>query len=516
MLSFEKYDKRDYVKISCQIVDKQYSIKYIFKDHCYVLREFDFQFPKPVADIMINKYGIPNYVYEKAHTSKEIEQLRNERIQKGFFKKREGFRPYTDYSALVCCYADDYCQPIANWIKNELIKNYADTRENRIAFTMAFVQDIPYAVPKWENEKFEYWGVLTPPQILIEGWGDCDSKAVLFAGILSYLIDPQDIAFVILGEPAHAYCAIKTDNNNNKTCYELKDDYFAVTETSGGRWLFGECSSDCFQPKNARIEKLEYTFNNLNSNKMETPVNSVELLIFLLDGSGSMREKKTLDGRTKSEHLMDIINGKDGVLNRLTKSTANNRFWVSFIYFGNEVVVAKSTQSNIEYFPIAEGEEIFKDPVTFFNPRSQTAIADALNEAHKILIRFNSDIGMPTNKHSTIFIFTDGKENIKTEDDIKRIVGTMKATPPEPAFATVSFGIDANVELLKSISSQANETQIRHMKMNRVASHLENPNILYVKGHVDDKITNEISEVIRNFVEILSKTPDIKDRLGIK
>jgi hypothetical protein len=60
-----------------------------------------------------------------------------------------------------------------------------------------FVQFIPYGQPNFDHQDFSYFGVSLPPESLVLNYSDCDSKSLLFATILSHLIDEKNIVLVL-------------------------------------------------------------------------------------------------------------------------------------------------------------------------------------------------------------------------------------------------------------------------------------------------------------------------------
>ena len=138
---------------------------------------------------------------------------------------------------------------------------------------MKFVQDIPYAIPK-ESRRIYKNGYITPLEVLIEGYGDCDSKTILFVCIMSFLIPEDDILFVSI--PGHIFSAIKYDDDNFKknnsdnyipytqrkecnsktgTYLEYKNDKYFICETAGpGRPYYGQSNQEI---KMYKIEEID-------------------------------------------------------------------------------------------------------------------------------------------------------------------------------------------------------------------------------------------------------------------
>jgi len=204
------YDKNDYVEYKTTEKSGNYHVKYTFKDYDNQLCTIEYTLNIKSTNQAINVYGVPKSIYERYLLVPEVIAERKRIIKAGLFKN-EGNIIGPDKSAIINYYAP-YTKMIAEWIIDYLKDRKDDTRMNRIKMAMGFVQDIPYAVPpdKTKNNKVS-GGIIPAPQIIVDGYGDCDSKAIFFAGIMCYLINPNDIRFA--GEPGHTYSLIK----NNRT-----------------------------------------------------------------------------------------------------------------------------------------------------------------------------------------------------------------------------------------------------------------------------------------------------------
>jgi len=88
-------------------------------------------------------------------------------------------------------------KPIAAHIVNELVRLNRDGYFNRVQAVLNFVQFIPYGQPNFDHQDFSYFGVSLPPESLVLNYSDCDSKSLLFATILSHLIDEKNIVLVL-------------------------------------------------------------------------------------------------------------------------------------------------------------------------------------------------------------------------------------------------------------------------------------------------------------------------------
>ncbi|MFC2120960.1 hypothetical protein ACFLTI_05110 [Bacteroidota bacterium] len=236
--SQNNYIKNPHVEINNTDDNEFYYFTYTFKDQWDISRNFNFKFPKDYTNRKIHKFGIPETLAQPFTPSEKAINIRKEIAKDGLFRINKNTIEI-DKSAIVSFYAKDYGRPIANFIKEILEEKGADTRLQRIEMAMKFVQDIPYGIPNWEKNGNYYGGISTPPEILIFGYGDCDSKAFLFACILSYLIDAGDIVFV--QQDQHLLTAVKINSVNEMSYIPINGDNYAIAETSGpARFNFGE------------------------------------------------------------------------------------------------------------------------------------------------------------------------------------------------------------------------------------------------------------------------------------
>ena len=242
---------------------------------------------------------------------------------------------------------------------------------------------------------------------------------------------------------------------------------------------------------------------SLNIPKNETATAEAELLVFVLDGSGSMMEQKTFDNKPKVEHLLEIMRN---LLDRLSRSSKKPAFRVSFIAFSQTAIIQEH-QGNA-YYSLDDAIKILANPVVIAGGRN-TAIADAINKVTEVLNQFNKDEGIPSQKHATIFLLTDGQENVRSRDDVILEAKTITSSALAPTLATISFGVDADENLLMEIASSPNERQIRHLDMAQVLNHLPNDKKLFIQGHANGNISQEKAEALRSFVETLSQTAQI-------
>ena len=214
------------------------SISYSFKDQFENTQEFNFVFAEDKMIRDINKFGVPVWMFETYQVTEKNVKHRKEVMKEGLFMLNENIIE-VDKNAFVEFYSNYYCQPIAMEIVKALAVYGKDNRRERIEMAMRFVQDIPYGVPEFADATTHYGGVSPPPELLARMFGDCDSKALLFTGIMVYLIKGDEIVF--LNQPNHLLTAIKAEPGRGQTYVRYKRKKYLIAETAGpGRRKLGK------------------------------------------------------------------------------------------------------------------------------------------------------------------------------------------------------------------------------------------------------------------------------------
>ncbi len=209
---------------------------------------------------MIQRYGIPQSIFQRYTDNEETKHRRSAEIKDGLFKEVDN-TVTIDYNAVVKYYSTEFCRPIAEQIAANLSSVGRDTRRNRIEFTMKFVQDIPYAVPDFDDSKWAYGGFLPPPMTLLCMAGDCDTKAILFVSILVHLINPRDVIFLMVPS-THVLTAVREESNGGVISINYKGGTYLLSETAGpGRMNLG--NPGLFYYSQYQIEPVEVTSSDV-------------------------------------------------------------------------------------------------------------------------------------------------------------------------------------------------------------------------------------------------------------
>ncbi|MCB0821943.1 MAG: hypothetical protein KDC09_04555 [Bacteroidales bacterium] len=238
LLADHNIEKNPHVVYDVSVIEDHYRVQYTFRDPFNNLQNYSLNIPVDGANRMISKFGIPMWMFEPYMDTKENLEYRKQVLKDGLFRLSENTIE-VDKSAVVEYYSESVCLPIARMIVRSLGEYGLDTPRNRVEFAMRFVQDIPYGIPTYEDESRHYGGVSPPPKLLIEGFGDCDSKVLLFAGIIAYLIPSED--FIFLNQQKHVLSAIKAAPEKGLTFVRFEGEKFLIAETAGpGKRMLGQ------------------------------------------------------------------------------------------------------------------------------------------------------------------------------------------------------------------------------------------------------------------------------------
>lgn len=250
----KELEQNSHVTYEVTLDESVYTIQYRFRDHFGNYQNYELVLPYSYTQQAIKKFGIPTWLFEPYLDSEHNRKIRQDAMSKGLFMLDDNLIE-VDKSAVIHYYSPHYFKPIAEMIVSSLADYGKDTRRDRIEMTMRFVQDIPYGIPDISNKNMHYGGVIPPPKILIDGYGDCDSKVILFVGILMYLIPGDDIIF--LNQNDHVLAAVKEKPEKGLTYIEFNKQQYLIAETAGpGKRLLGQKGN--YYRKNFRVETIRF------------------------------------------------------------------------------------------------------------------------------------------------------------------------------------------------------------------------------------------------------------------
>jgi hypothetical protein len=191
-------------------------------------------------------------IFEPYQATKKNVRLRNQAIKKSFFKE-EGAVLYPDFNRMIPFYMG-FTSPLYALTIKTLGKD--STPRERVGFLLRFVQDIPYGIPPTHSNSKVISGILSPPQIFIEKWGDCDSKVLLISSILAHELRYK-ILLVYLEK--HLLMAFEGRPHPNDSFIVFKGSKFILADPTGPAHLqLGNPSPD-FKGDFKKIETLQIT-----------------------------------------------------------------------------------------------------------------------------------------------------------------------------------------------------------------------------------------------------------------
>jgi len=243
----------------------------------------------------------------------------------------------------------------------------------------------------------------------------------------------------------------------------------------------------------------------------------VELLVFLLDGSGSMcieeyGGKDTFDGRTKGEHLQELVRGS---LTKLIETKKNFVFRISFIYFAGQATTFETQENGtkIKWFKSKEALDFLKNPCDVAQGDG-TSITRAFESAKILLDEFYEAKAkniLPEETPVTIFLFSDGQETMTSRDDCIKQINNILTHPLGPSLATISFGNQADIDLLREVASEAQEKHELAIYLDpKLSKYMENEQgevkKLFLRGTDKNILTEDLYTIVRRFVDTLSQS----------
>lgn len=176
-----------------------YRVRARFRDHRGVDGIWSWGWEARRTDRDIARFGIPSAMLEPFRGTPEVLRARRERLEAGLFR-RDGQTVGPDHAAMVEVYA-----PYVQTLVELSARAGHESVRARLRALLKLLQDVPYGVPPARDGDKLISGLLTPPQVFLEGWGDCDSKALILA--TAALALDRDV--VLLKRPGHLLLGIE-------------------------------------------------------------------------------------------------------------------------------------------------------------------------------------------------------------------------------------------------------------------------------------------------------------------
>ena len=134
---------------------------------------------------------------------------------------------------------------------SQRIAGNVNLNEPLYKFMLSFVQEIPYKKPPDQRSGLVVLGVLPPVEALAAGYGDCDTKSLLFASLVD---DGRGPEVILLRGPEHMIAAVECGESEAGYKIKVYGKVFLLCECSHGVWLPGQIAPGI----HADIEKNLY------------------------------------------------------------------------------------------------------------------------------------------------------------------------------------------------------------------------------------------------------------------
>lgn len=236
-------------------VGQDYVFTYNFRDHQGNATSWTWKYDKNIVDKLASSYGVPLDFYEPYVVTNEVLAER-ERIMKEalFYEDDDYLLPH--YPSIVAAHKD-FCKRIYDLAEAHLQEKASF--QSRVELILRFCQDITYSVPPSEWNGKIIAGLFPPSILLKAGWGDCDSKAMLFCSILA-----NNPIYEIVGVhvPGHLYLAIKGVPQAYQATITYKGEEYIVCEPVGPARLELGKKSQYYAAPIKKIEEITAKVKN--------------------------------------------------------------------------------------------------------------------------------------------------------------------------------------------------------------------------------------------------------------
>jgi len=249
----EKYEENYYAIPKIETIGEKYFFTYPFKDHKGKLHKLNWSMDINLLNDLSGDFGVSSDLLKPFSGDDETIRRRNSLFTDGMFIIDKG-TIFHNYLQIVFHYRV-ITRPLYMEFKR-IAENEQYEKWDFLDMVLKFSQDMPYGIPPNEEDGTFTGGLLPPTLSLKKGWGDCDTKAVLMASILSH--HPHWYNRVaIIQVPGHALMGV----NEIPRPYQNTIDYFnkkyIVLEPVGlERSPIGTSSSPYTQP--LRVDLLNF------------------------------------------------------------------------------------------------------------------------------------------------------------------------------------------------------------------------------------------------------------------
>ena len=213
----------------------------------------------------IESFGIPKtwttFMYtDERDLAKQQKELKAKAANYGIKMLEESNRFTIDYNWVINQNKSSI-EEIAKRIRSTARRRGYRSRRELVGAFASFVQSLKYRVPRdyrlnGKNEKILTAGAMMPLETLAIGWGDCDSKSMLFAALVQS-IDLVDVCFIVMDE--HLFAAVQLSPKAEDHSVRYKGEDWILIELTDA-WPIGRVPEKHLH----NIKNRRYTIVDLN------------------------------------------------------------------------------------------------------------------------------------------------------------------------------------------------------------------------------------------------------------
>ena len=157
---------------------------------------------------------------------------------------------------------DDLKPGAAALEKLSIEKNYAGAREILGVFS-SFVQNLEFRVPETyrkdaKGERVFTGGITMPLETLYNGWGDCDTKCVLFASLLANI--PKTSMVFLIGSK-HMFVGVRATPRMNDRFIEIRGIPYILAEMTSP-WPLGRIPDHNWNALDQKLFRIVEIYDN--------------------------------------------------------------------------------------------------------------------------------------------------------------------------------------------------------------------------------------------------------------
>ncbi len=201
------------------------------------------------VDVAVSSFGIPKtwttFMYaDEKDLARQQKELKVKAAKHGIKMLEEGNRFTIDYNWVIN-QNESTITEIAKRIRSTARRNGYRSKRELIGAFASFVQSLKYRVPRdhrinSKNEIILTAGAMMPLETLSMGWGDCDSKSMLFAALVQS-IGLVDVCFIVMDE--HLFAAVQLRHNQDDQFIKHKGKDWVLIELTDA-WPIGRLPQD--------------------------------------------------------------------------------------------------------------------------------------------------------------------------------------------------------------------------------------------------------------------------------